>query len=193
MTPSLPAHPFGWLPVEIRRRVFVALALLAIALTLLMNALGAPLRTAAAPLGIISYEFAGTIPAASDILSSWGPRGQALAGLSLGLDFLYIVAYASTISLGCVLVAQRWLDRSRWMAVFGVALSWAVLVAGLLDVIENVALIQVLLGSSSESWPVLARWCAAGKFAIVGLGLAYVVIGGVVVWALTSARAYPAV
>lgn len=54
------------------------------------------------------------------------------------------------------------------------------LLAGLLDAVENYALIKVLLGSRDEIWPVAAKYCAGPKFAIVGVGLIYVIVGAVV-------------
>jgi hypothetical protein len=97
--------------------------------------------------------------------------------LSLGLDYLYLVAYASAIALGCVMVARRLSGRGEFLPLVGVVLAWAQFGAALLDCVENYALIRVLLGSQQELWPVVARWCAIPKFLIVALGLVYVGIG----------------
>jgi hypothetical protein len=56
-------------------------------------------------------------------------------------------------------------------------LAWAQFAAALLDVVENYALIRVLLGTEQAIWPVIARWCAMPKFIIVALGLIYVIAG----------------
>ena len=55
-----------------------------------MLILDRPLRTPAAPQGIVSYELAGTLPRAQEILASWGERGRLFAGVGLGLDYLYL-------------------------------------------------------------------------------------------------------
>jgi hypothetical protein len=40
--------------------------------------------------------------------------------------------------------------------------------------VENIALIQMLMGSANEIWPVLAFGCAAVKFILVTIGILYV-------------------
>jgi hypothetical protein len=60
--------------------------------------------------------------------------------------------------------------------------------------VENYALIQVLFVTEMAEWPVVARWCAFPKFAIVGAGLTYVIIGTIVVVVLKIKKRddYPA-
>lgn len=169
-------NPFGWLPASIQGRAFALLLAGALVLMVSLQAIGRPMVTEAAPQGIVSFELAGNLLAAQGMMVSWGPVGQISAGLSLGLDYLFIVTYVAAIGLGCVLVA-------RWMAVAslaGAVLAWGVVGAGILDMLENYALIQVLLGSQQEVWPLVARWCAIPKFVIVAAGLGYVLIGAIV-------------
>ena len=114
-------------------------------------------------------------------LYEWGERGRVYAGLNLGLDYLFMVAYAGAIGLGCALVADRLAGGNSLLSLVGRALAWGQFGAALLDAIENYALIRLLLGSEGAVWPALAKWCAFFKFAIVALGLAYVAIGAVVI------------
>ena len=181
-------HPYGWVARESQSRVFASGAVLALALMAALQMLGAPLQTQPAPMGIVSFEFAGTLPRAQEILDSWGTTGQTYAGLNLGLDFLFLVSYGAAIGLGCVLVAQCVPERLGWLRSLGVVLAWALIAAALLDAVENYALIQVLLGAQSGTWPALARWCAAPKFLIVGTGLLYLVAGAIVVPVLRRSR-----
>ncbi len=199
-------YPFNWLSTSGQKRAFVALLALTLAVMVSLNALGGPLNTEVAPLGIVSFELAGELSIAQSMVESWGQTGQVYAGLNLGLDYLFLVAYSSCISLGCVLVARS-LSRSnsarpgssdpgqkrgfgnplRAISDVGVLLAWAQFGAALLDAVENYALIQVLLGSQQELWPVVARWCAIPKFLIVAAGLVYVGVGAVLVM-VTKAR-----
>ncbi|MBM4466722.1 MAG: hypothetical protein FJ014_14425 [Chloroflexi bacterium] len=174
-------HPFAWLSASRQKHAFIALLALTIAVMVGLNALGRPLNTEAAPSGIISFELAGKLSVAQRMVESWGQTGQVYAGLNLGLDYLFMVAYSSCISLGCVLVARSFSPR------VGLLLAWAQFGAALLDVMENYALIQVLLGSQQELWPVVARWCAIPKFSIVAAGLVYVGFG-VVLGVATKGR-----
>ena len=144
-----------------------------------MNVLGTPLKTSIAPGGIVDYELAGTLAASQSILNSWGQTERICAGLGLGFDYVYIICYSIAIALGCVLVTRALSSRILVLANLGVILAWTPFVAGILDSIENYALIQLLFGAPSESFAMIARWCAIPKFTLVGIGLLYVIIGTV--------------
>jgi hypothetical protein len=163
-------HPCSWIPERVRPRFFAVALLLTLAVLVALQRLGAPLRTAAAASGIVSFELAGTLSAAQEILRSWGVQGEKSAGINLGLDYLFLFAYAASIGLACILVADKFRGDSP-IRVVGVLLSWALIVAATLDGIENYALISLLLGSINAALPALARSAALVKFALVFLGL----------------------
>jgi len=152
-----------------------------------LNALGGPLNTEVAPLGIVSFELAGELSLAQSMVESWGQTGQVYAGLNLALDYVFLVAYSSSIALGCVLVARSLSRRGEFLPSVGVVLAWAQLGAAMLDAVENYALIRVLLGSQQILWPTVARWCAIPKFLIVAAGLVYVGVGAILA-VVTKAR-----
>ena len=66
------------------------------------------------------------------------------------------------------------------MASLAGPLAWGAILAGGLDAIENVALLQVLQGASDPFWPQLARWMAIPKFVLVLLCLLYLLAGIVI-------------
>ncbi|MCS7283424.1 MAG: hypothetical protein NZ769_08815 [Anaerolineae bacterium] len=173
-------HPFLWLTEPGQSRTFAVTSILALLTLVSLQVLDIPLRTAAAPSGIISFQFARDLDGARRILASWGPQARVYAGLSLGLDYLFMVAYAGALGLGCVLVARRLGRWSGGLAAVGVALSWGQWLAALLDAVENYALIRLLLGSERTLWPALAYGCALPKFLIVGAGILYIGVGGIV-------------
>lgn len=172
-------HPFGWLSEPGQKWAFVVCAVVAVLVMTTLQVLGGPLKTPVAGGGIVSFELAGSLQTARSIVASWGRQGQVYAGLNLGLDYLFIVSYASAIGLGCVLVARALRQRARALSVLGIGLAWAQWLAALLDAMENYSLIQVLLGSDRALWPLVARWCALPKFLIVALALVFVVLGAV--------------
>jgi hypothetical protein len=184
-----PRTPFNWLPVAEQPRAFVVLGVLAIALMLAEQITGAPLRTDAAPSGIVSFELAGALPVAQKIIDSWSATTRVYAGLNLGLDFLFIAAYATCIGLGCVIVARKIAPRCAPVAAAGIVLAWALWLAALLDCVENYALISLLLGSQQSAYAAIAQWCAVPKFMIVGLGIAYVLLGALAAVAVKPRRA----
>jgi hypothetical protein len=172
---------------EIRpRSALLILFLLSAMLLTGLRALDTELITAAAPRGIVSFELAGNIQQVSRILAEWGPEGRVYAALSLGLDYLFLIVYALFISLACVLIARYLTLKITFLAAGGFVLGWGQFFAAILDAVENLALIRLLLASQEESWPVIARWCAIVKFGIVGAGLAYILIGTLIVLTLKS-------
>jgi len=171
------SHPFEWLPIAKQTRTFIVLLLLTIAVMITLQVLGGPLKTDVAPFGIISFELAGTLPLAQKMVESWGKLGQIFAGLNLGLDFLFIIMYANCIGLGCVIVARNLSRHGAFLATTGIGLSWALWLAALFDCIENYALINLLLGSQQATFALIAKWCAIPKFLIVGLCIAYIILG----------------
>ncbi|MEA3285762.1 MAG: hypothetical protein U9Q77_00095 [Candidatus Marinimicrobia bacterium] len=149
-------------------------------LTLLgMQITGEPLKTEAAPGGIITFELIGTLEGSQDIIKSWSGQTMIYAGINMGLDFLFLALYGFTIALGCLLISQRLPMQWSTVKKLGVWLAAGVLLASFLDIVENIALIKLLLGSQNEVLPVLAKWVALPKFTLVLMALLYV-IGGVV-------------
>lgn len=172
-------HPFEWLTETGQRRAFLPLFIITLIVMAGMLVTGAPLKSEASPMGITSFEYAGELAVAHAMIKSWGPQGQLYVGLNMGLDFLFLVVYPLTIGLGCVLLSRRLSGGAGFVGSLGVVLAWGQLLAGLLDVVEDYALIQVLLGTENELWPALAAWCATPKFLLVALGLLYLIIGGI--------------
>jgi hypothetical protein len=164
-------HPFAWIPAPLRRRAFAAATALSLATMAGLGVTGAALQTEAAPQGIVSFELAGTLAAAERILAAWDASARTRAGLNLGADYLFLVAYASAIGLACALAADALRARAPRAAALGDALAWGQLAAAGLDAVENAALIGLLLGARSAALPALAAACAVPKFALVAAGL----------------------
>jgi len=169
-------HPFEWLDITLQPRAFGLFFVLTIAAMLALQGINEPLKTAVAPAGIISFEFAGTLAVAQQMIESWGAVGRIHAGLSLGFDYLFLVLYPFAIGLGCVIVA-----RAGFLSTLGILLAWGPWVAAVLDAIENYALIQLLLGAQDPALPLIAFWSAAPKFGLVALSVLYVLLGAFVV------------
>ena len=166
---------------RLRRKTIVVLAAgltLAVVLLAAMVRLDQPLRTAAAPHGIVSFELAGTPDAAQSILASWGPDGRRQAFLSLRLDYVFLVAYALVLWMLCRMVASAWPDGYRRTRRTGSILANAQWAAALLDAIENSMLQMILAGSLGALQPQVARWCALVKFTLIACAWFYIVVAG---------------
>ncbi len=137
-----------------------------------MLALERQLRRTGGP-GIIPFELAGTSEKSKQIIEAWGPTGRRAARTSLVLDYPYLVTYAGLQAALCELAGDALRRRgSRWLAPAGPLLGKTQWAAGAFDALENAALLAVLAGGS-ERLPALAKRCASAKFALLGLGWAY--------------------
>lgn len=178
-------HPFEATPTGKRRTIFVLLLVLTLVVMAVLNIVDGPLKTGAAPQGIVSFELAGKVSTAQAILDSWDPQARIHAGFSLGFDFLFMLLYSTTIAYACIWVSNGLRDAWRPLATVGLLLAWGQWLAALLDAVENTALLVILLNGPAAAWPQLAWWCASVKFVFVLLGLVYAILGGV--WAAKGA------
>jgi hypothetical protein len=187
-------HPFEWLTPSGQTRAFILFFILSLIVMVNLQVTGAHLITKVSPSGILSFEFAGELAVAQNMVNSWGQTGRVYAGLNIGLDYLFLLVYACAIGLGCVLVARRISLRTAFFANLGILIAWAQVGAAMLDGVENYALIRVLFGTDLAVWPMIARWCAIPKFSIVGAGLIYFIIGTIVavVLKVKQRNEYPA-
>ncbi len=173
-------HPFQSITGRQCKLLFWFLLLSTVLLMFILNIIGAPLINSAAPSGIVSFELAGNPGNSEKILASWNQEARMHAALSLGLDYLFMVAYAAAISLGCVWAAEGIRSR-RWpLSSLGIYLAWGQWLAAVLDAVENIGLIVILFFQVVSPWPEIARWCAIFKFALIFLGLVYALYGLVV-------------
>lgn len=160
-----------------RMRWIVITFLMSAILLMALRTLDAPLKTEAAPRGIISFELANNYESSRLILSSWNAEAKLNAALSLGLDYLFLVVYAIFLSLTCIQVAKALKSDHSFFFMLAQVVAWSQFLAAVLDAVENMALIQLLLNSSRKWLPLVARWCAMVKFSIVGAGLIFI-LGG---------------
>lgn len=167
-------HPFAWVSSPYRWPLFAILLVGTLWFAFKLTSQGKPLRTSAAPDGILSYEFAWTKPEADSILTSWASIKET-ARQQLLIDFGFLVFYPLTLSLACAMLAGSAFNK---MAAVGVFISWAVLLAGLFDATENLALLRMLDTGGSDFLARLAGFCAGVKFALVYSSLGYLVLQG---------------
>ena len=182
-------HPFETIPHEKRKSVFWGLLVATLVIMILMSIIGAPLNTPAAPTGIVAYELAGSPVHAHEIIQSWNARTQLYAALGLGIDYVFMLAYAATISLACLMAGEALRVRQWPLAALGVPLAWGLWLAALMDAIENLGLIMILLNGAGTPWPEISRVCAIIKFGLIIAGLVYALFG----WISSLVQRHPAV
>lgn len=187
------AHPLDFLPEDKRRPFFFAFLAGTLVLFAVFRVLDAPLRTSAAPNGIVSFELAGTPYQAQAIIASWKEAGTLASGASgepvrgmvsqaysfaafgLGIDYLFMPVYATALALGILLASGR---HPGWFSRFGAWSGWGAYAAALFDAVENYALARILLFNEVWSpYPQLAAFSATFKFLILILGLIFALLG----------------
>jgi len=162
-----------------RKKLLILSIVLFVLASIGMGAVDVYMQNEITPYGIISFEFINTIEASNAAIQAWGATGQIATAISVGLDFLYLVMYTS---VGCIFLAITSEKVSAISPSFGKALLTAAYlfpIVGLLDVIENYSLIQLLLGSQDSIWPTTAYYSAMTKFSGLVVALVFVIVGQV--------------
>jgi len=164
-------HPLATIPVDKRSRVFVPWLIATLLMTFLFRFIG-PAKPS-----IVDYELAGSVSKATEIINAWNENDRIRAGFSLGVDYLYMPVYSTTIALACVWGAGV-LKNKSWRTI-GILLAWGLWAAAIFDAIENLGLVVSLFGSPVDPWPLVSQVCATLKFALIIVGLLYVVVGAI--------------
>jgi len=170
----LNTHPLQQIPLRYLLALFVLLLILTAVNSFLMSQMSEPLITEQAKRGILSFEFATTAQRSQEILDSWDSQTKLAAGLTLQMDFLFLLVYSTTLGIGCLLISRSQSDPR--FSQLGIILAWLQWGAGLADVFENFALLQVISGSMIF-FPLIAALFASIKFGLIFLGVAYIAIG----------------
>jgi len=165
---------FSWLPERLQRPGIVALSLLAVVTFIGIGATNRPLQTVTAPEGVLSLQFAGTPDRAEAVVASWDEKQRIYAAFNTGLDYLFLAVYSPLLGLICAYLARVHAAASRWATATGHTLAWAVLVAGLLDGVENYGLLRLLLDPRDAALARLTTVCATVKFGLILVAVSYV-------------------
>jgi len=166
-------HPLEWIPSTSRKLALYVFLFLTISLFAVFRVLDQPLRTPAAPNGIVSFELAGSPAVAQSMLDSWNEQAKQYLAFGLGLDYLFMPTYAIALGLAILLAASR---HAGWIKSLGAAAGWGAFVATLFDATENFALWKILLGEIIQQWTQLTAVCASIKFGLLIAGLVYVFV-----------------
>lgn len=126
----------------------------------------------------LRLQFAWGEARASKILEKWSEADKRAVRLNLALDFILIVIYVTGIALACALAADA-LAAARWPGGgMGDLFARAIIIAGLLDAVENLAQLLMLAGHKTQPWPALASICASIKFLLATVTVLYALYGG---------------
>lgn len=167
--------PFHNISKTSEKKLTITLLILVIVLIASMKYFDIPLTNEVAPNGIVSFELAKELNVSKSILNSWDTQAKTSAGMSMGLDFLFLIVYASFIALLIHKLNERVWKNSK-IYKLGVLLILGMYVAAFFDAIENIALIKLLLGNLQQHWSSIAFYFAIMKFLLLILGILFIVV-----------------
>ncbi|QXP73028.1 hypothetical protein H0I31_04845 [Tenacibaculum sp. AHE15PA] len=129
--------------------------------------------------GIISFELAKDIRISQAILNSWDANAKINAGISLGLDFLFLTIYPALIAL-LIHKLNKILWHGKPFYLVGLVLLFSQFFTAFFDAIENIGLIHILLGSTDKNLALMAYYFATIKFTLIIVALLYLFINFII-------------
>ncbi len=163
---------------QLRIAYWISFVLAALSLAAL-GIIDEKLKGPVVPLGIVSFELCAYTANCGAMVSSWTGITQAMAAMSLGVDYLFMVAYPAVICFG-LLIGKAALPAPLQKVV--TTLAVAVWVAGLADAIENYHLFQMLVGQPVEQHAWIATMAATIKFVLLLPALVLWIGSGIYGW-----------
>lgn len=125
------------------------------------------------PSNIVAFELAGTVEAASKIISEWSVDQISRVKTSIYLDFGFILAYCSAFMFACRAASSY--SAVEFFSKTGKQLVVLIWIAGLCDAIENIAMLRTLSEVSQTSVSI-AFYTATAKFGILLLALIFILM-----------------
>lgn len=156
--------------INIRIIIFFLLGTVCMSLVLRYHS---KLEHQVSPLGIVSLELAKSGAEVKNIVTTWKDAGLIRnARQNIWLDFLFIPFYSLLFYTLCGSISVR---MKGFAAKMGVMLAFFAVIAGLLDVLENILMLVSLGGVFSGITAMLTSFFAILKFILLGLALLYVI------------------
>ena len=136
----------------LKKSTFYFLLAGTIIMIVLMILSGKELKTTATPMGIVDLELASSKEAVQTIMLAWKNTGNdviAKARINTYLDFLFLIFYTLFFYSCCQLLATSFSNKKKWVFIHRCIGAFALL-AGLLDVVENIGMLVSLSGIHSD-------------------------------------------
>jgi hypothetical protein len=163
-------------PRVTRRQGLIASGIATLVLLLAMAPAESRMKDAGGP-GIVPFELAGGQDRADEIRAEWGEDGQDAARESLWIDFGFLLAYGTFLTLALAAARELAADRGwrRLGAIGRFAVFSGALAAGF-DALENACLL-LALDDAGAALPTLATVFAACKFVFLSVAISYLLAG----------------
>ncbi len=124
---------------------------------------------------IVRFELAKELSVAERVIQEWETHGKLKhAIIGIYIDFLFILLYTSGLSVACVYFGR--LSGHEILMRTGKFFTYLLIVAGICDVIENIAMLKSLQGTATRWSVLLAYDMATTKFSIVILSALFMAV-----------------
>ena len=167
--------PFRNISERIEKKRTLSIGFLFFITSFVMLLLNKPLINSIAPNGILSFELANTLEHSQEITASRPPFDKIFAGIGLDFDFLYTLIYPLFIAI-IIHKINTHLWSTHLFYKIGELLIWSLLVAAIVDVVENVCSIQTLTRNTKQYWVRIGYYAAVTKFLLILLSSLYIVL-----------------
>ncbi len=132
---------------------------------------GASLKRNSSPGGIVELEMATQPRQVAFLMEVWD---MSVAKMNIWLDFLFIVSYVAFLALACEAVSTKWKNQNLKM--IGLTLARVAVVAGVLDIGENLLMLQTIAGNFTVVSLQMTHYFATIKFTLATIVLIYLLI-----------------
>ena len=167
-------HPLEYFSPSAQGWLLLVLVVMSVMFYVRLQSLGRRLKTAVAPLGIVSLEMCLSAAESRTIIDSWDEEAQEDARRLLCLDYLFIPIYTTALAI-LGIIAARWFAGKGLtsLATLTMVLAWGQWIAGLFDFTENSTLLRILsmYPDIPDSLAKLAGWSARIKFLLIMMAI----------------------
>jgi hypothetical protein len=159
----------------LKRLLFFAVAV--IIMIIVLNILSVGFITDYSPYGIISFELANTYKDAKAIMMAVGTKKLQI---HTAFDFLFIIAYTSFFFFIIKQITEKLkLYGIKKLNFYFLELS---ILAGIFDLIENIAMLITLGGYGSDISVGVTKWAAIAKFTVIILVVVFIVLSSLYIF-----------
>lgn len=146
--------------------------------------LDADLKSSYSPNGVISFELAANFKSATAIIYAVGVKKLQW---NTGVDFLFIIAYTTFFLLCCKSLMNNY--RSSGLKTTGLIFLELSVLVGVLDLVENIAMLITLGGYGSNLSVTISHWSAVLKFSLAAFVIFYIVIASALMYFISKKKA----
>lgn len=165
------------------KKIVIA-AIATVAMFFVMRWQGNSIKSTETPLGIVSFELASNFETAQKMMTTVGVKPMQF---NTGIDFIFIIAYTSFFLLCCKALMDNY--RSSGLKTIGLIFLELSVLVGVLDLVENIAMLITLGGYGSNLSVTISHWAAIIKFSVAAFVLLYIIVASILMYFISKKKA----